>query len=203
MAIRIDRVYTRTGDKGETGLAGGGRVPKDSPRIEAFGTVDELNCAIGLAAEELRQLPREEGGALRGEMEPLLERVQQKLFDLGAYLATSLEHFQEGMPSVSEADVKQLEAEMDRWENELPPLKSFVLPGGGRIGALLHLSRGICRRAERETLRLHRMEPLQKPAIPFLNRLSDWLFVASRIASRRLHAPELLWRPSKNPGTAP
>jgi cob(I)alamin adenosyltransferase len=193
MAIRIDRVYTRTGDAGETGLAGGGRIPKDSPRIEAFGTVDELNCAIGVAAEELRALTGDAAGALRSELLGPLSRTQQKLFDLGGYLATLPEKFRPGMPAVSAEDVRQLEIEMDRWEDSLEPLKSFVLPGGGRLGGLLHVCRAVCRRAERETLRLHRSEPLAEEAIPFLNRLSDWFFVASRLSAKLLGEREVLW----------
>jgi cob(I)alamin adenosyltransferase len=195
MTIRIDRVYTRTGDSGETGLAGGGRIPKDSPRIEAFGTVDELNCAIGVAAEELRSLAADAGA--RAELERPLERIQQKLFDLGAYLATLPQKFQKGMPTVDAEDVRRLEEEMDRFEAVLEPLRSFVLPGGGRLGAHFHVCRGVCRRAEREVLRLHRVEPLGEPALPFLNRLSDWFFVAARIAAKLEGKPEVLWIPTK------
>ena len=193
MAIRIDRVYTRTGDAGETGLAGGGRVPKDSPRIEAFGTVDELNCFLGSAAEELRALPSPPD-KLRAELEAPLARTQQNLFNLGAYLATPLERFKKGMPTVTGDDVRQLELEMDRWEAILEPLQSFVLPGGGRLGSSLHVCRAVCRRAERELLRLHRLEPLTEPAVPFLNRLSDWLFVASRLSAKLTGVPEVLWK---------
>src|SRR5207249_10277421 len=134
--------------------------------------------------------------ALRSELEALLLRTQERLFDLGAYLATPPQRFRPGMPAVGQRDVDQLEAEMDRWEAELEPLRSFVLPGGGRLGALLHVARTVCRRAEREALRLHRSEPLTLPALPFLNRLSDRLFVASRIAAKRLGAAETLWKPS-------
>src|SRR5262245_16984800 len=191
MTIRIDRVYTRTGDAGETGLAGGGRVPKDSPRIEAFGTVDELNCFIGVTAEELRSLPP--GSGVREELERPLELIQQRLFDLGAYLATLPAKYQKGMPTVESGDITRLEEEMDRWEAVLEPLRSFVLPGGGRLGALLHACRGICRRAEREVLRLHRVEPLGEPAIPFLNRLSDWFFVAARIDAKLEGRRDVVW----------
>jgi cob(I)alamin adenosyltransferase len=134
-------------------------------------------------------------GAIRAELDPLLERVQRKLFDLGGYLATAPDRFKEGMPSVSEEDIRLLESEMDRWGEQLPPLASFVLPGGGRLGALLHVARASCRRAEREAVRLHRLEPISKPVLPFLNRLSDWLFVASRRAAKLLGAEEALWKP--------
>jgi cob(I)alamin adenosyltransferase len=193
MAIRIDRVFTRTGDDGETSLALGDRVGKDSQRVEAYGTVDELNCAIGAAREELRSLPAG-SEALRDELDPLLVRIQRSLFDLGAYLATAPDRYQEGMPAPRAEDIRLLEAEIERWGKELPPLGSFVLPGGSRLAASLHLSRAVCRRAEREAVRLHRAESLSKPAIPYLNRLSDWLFVAARHASKALGAPETLWK---------
>ena len=193
MGIRIDRVYTRTGDDGSTHLALGGRVPKDSPRIEACGALDELNAWIGLAREELKGLPQERAGLAAG-LDPLFLRIQQKLFDLGAYIAMGPGTYQEGMPSVSPEDVRLLEEEMDRWQKDLAPLTGFVLPGGGRPSAVLHLCRTACRRAERRAIRLHRDTPLQKPAVPFLNRLSDWLFVAGRYAAKEMGVPEVLWR---------
>ncbi len=194
MAIRIDKVYTRTGDEGETHLALGGKIAKDSVRIETVGAVDELNSTIGVAREELKSLPPEHAAA-RSEIDPLLERIQRKLFDLGAYLATAPDRFKEGMPTVGAEDIRLLEEEIDRWGEDLPPLRSFVLPGGGRLGALLHVARAACRRAERDLVRLHRTEPVSRPALPFLNRLSDWLFVASRRASKLLGVEETLWRP--------
>jgi cob(I)alamin adenosyltransferase len=193
MAIRIDKVYTRTGDEGETHLALGGRIAKDSIRIETVGAVDELNSALGVAREELRSLAAE-GAAIQAELDPLLERVQRKLFDLGGYLATAPDRFKEGMPSVSEEDIRLLESEIDRWGEQLPPLTSFILPGGGRLGALLHVARASCRRAEREAVRLHRLEPIPKPVLPFLNRLSDWLFVASRRAAKLQGVAETFWK---------
>jgi len=193
MAIRIDRVFTRSGDDGETSLALGGRVGKDSQRVEAYGTIDELNCAIGAAREELRSLPAG-AEAIRDELDPLIVRVQRSLFDLGAYLATAPDRYKEGMPAPHAGDIRLLETEIDRWGKELPPLNSFVLPGGSRLAAALHISRAVCRRAEREVVRLHRAEPLSQPAIPYLNRLSDWLFVAARRASKAMGAPETLWK---------
>jgi len=193
MAIRIGRVYTRTGDDGETSLARGGRVPKDAQRVEAYGAVDELNSAIGVAREEVAALAPPLAG-LREEMEPLLARVQRSLFDLGAYLAIAPGEYREGMPSIRAEDVTALEAEMDRWGKDLPSLQSFILPGGGRLGALLHVARSSCRRAEREAVRLHRVEPIAAPALAFLNRLSDWLFVAARHAAKAMNVPEFLWR---------
>ena len=148
MAIRITRVYTRTGDRGETALVGGRRVPKDSLRIEAYGTVDELNAILGLArvfnSERL-----EEGEAPRW-LDETLRRLQNQLFDLGSELATPDDAVYEGMYRVGQADVTELEKLIDRCQKELEPLKSFVLPGGGRVGAFLHQARTVCRRAERE-----------------------------------------------------
>src|SRR4029450_5253403 len=152
MAIRITRVYTRTGDRGETALVGGRRVPKDAPRIEAYGTVAELNAVLGSArvfnAEGLG-----DGEAPRGRDETL-RRLQNQLFDLGSELATPDDAVYEGMYRVGQADVTELERLIDRCQKELQPLKSFVLPGGGRVGAFLHQARTVCRRAERGGLRL-------------------------------------------------
>jgi len=191
MAIRITRVYTRTGDAGETALVGGRRVPKDSPRIEAYGTVDELNAILGLArvfnAERLS-----EGDGPRW-LDEVLRRLQNELFDLGSELATPEDAVYEGMHRVGEDEVKRLEELIDRCQEELQPLKSFVLPGGGRVGAFLHQARTVCRRAERELLRLSRAEPLAPSPLRYLNRLSDLLFVLSRWVARRLGEPEYLW----------
>ena len=169
MPIRITRVYTRTGDRGETALVGGTRVPKDAARIEAYGTVDELNAALGLArAFNAERLSEGEGHRWLDEV---LRRLQNELFDLGSELATLI----------------------DPCQKELPPHKSFVLPGGGRIGAALHQARTICRRAEREILRLSRAEPLAEWPLRYVNRLSDLLFVLSRWVAKRLGEPEYLW----------
>ena len=184
MAIRITRVYTRTGDRGETALVGGRRVPKDAPRIEAYGTVDELNAILGLArvfnAERLA-----EGEGPRW-LDETLRRLQNQLFDLGSELATPEDAVYEGMYRVGAADVTELEKLIDRCQKELEPLKSFVLPGGGRVGAFLHQARTVCRRAEREILRLSRAEPVPEWPLRYVNRLSDLLFVLSRWVARRL-----------------
>ena len=195
MSIRINRVYTRSGDDGETGLVGGERVRKECPRIEAFGTVDELNSAVGVAIAECT-----DGTSLNAVRTDLLW-VQQKLFDLGSYLATPPETFQAGMPMPTADDVQRLETTMDVWGTDLPALTSFVLPGGGRLGALLHAARTVCRRAERETFRLHRDTPLDASALAFLNRLSDFFFVAARHVGRLLGEPETLWTPEQTPKT--
>ena len=191
MAIRITRVYTRTGDKGETALVGGRRVPKDSPRIEAYGTIDELNSIIGLARVfNAEQLDR---GEAHRRLDEILRNVQNELFDLGSELATPGDAAYEGMFRVSAAEVTALERLMDECQKELAPLKSFVLPGGGRIGGFLHQARTVCRRAERRILALSRAEPIGEWPLKYVNRLSDLLFVLSRWAGKHLGETEYLW----------
>ena len=191
MAIRITRVYTRTGDRGDTALVGGRRVPKDSPRIEAYGTIDELNAVVGLArAFNAERLP--EGEAHRW-LDDVLRRIQSQLFDLGSELATPEDAVYDGMYRIGDAEVRELERLMDKCQKELEPLKSFVLPGGGRVGAFLHQARTVCRRAEREVLRLSRVEPLGEWPLRYVNRLSDLFFVLSRWVAKRLGEPEFLW----------
>src|SRR5688572_24108703 len=169
--ISITRVYTRTGDRGETSLVGGQRVPKDSPRIVAYGTVDELNAIVGI----VRTFNEERLG--EGEhhrwLDEVLRKIQNELFDLGSELATPPGAEYEGMFRVGEAQVTALERLMDECQKELAPLKSFTLPGGGRIGAYLHQARTVCRRAEREVLQLSRAEPLSEWPLRYVNRLSD------------------------------
>jgi cob(I)alamin adenosyltransferase len=191
MAIRITRVYTRTGDRGDTALVGGRRVPKDSPRIEAYGTVDELNAVIGLArvfnAEHLRR------GKAHRRLDEVLRRIQNELFDLGSELATPADAAYEGMFRVSQQEVTALERIMDECQKDLTPLKSFVLPGGGRVGGFLHQARTVCRRAERHVLALSRVEPIGEWPLAYVNRLSDLLFVLSRWAGKHLGETEYLW----------
>jgi cob(I)alamin adenosyltransferase len=191
MAIRITRVYTRTGDKGETALVGGRRVPKDSPRIEAYGTIDELNAVIGLArAFNAEQRSR---GTAHRRLDEVLRRIQNELFDLGSELATPADAAYEGMFRVSQQEVTALERLMDECQKDLPPLRSFVLPGGGRVGGFLHQARTVCRRAERHVLALSRVEPVGEWALAYVNRLSDLLFVLSRWAGKHLGETEYLW----------
>jgi cob(I)alamin adenosyltransferase len=189
--ISITRVYTRTGDLGETALVGGRRVPKDSPRIVAYGAIDELNAVVGLArtfnAERL-----DEGAAARW-LDETLRRLQNELFDLGSELATPADAHYEGMFRVGAAEVTALEELMDGCQKELPPLKSFVLPGGGRVNAFLHQARTVCRRAEREVLALSRAEPIGEWPLRYVNRLSDVFFVLSRWVARHLGEREYLW----------
>jgi cob(I)alamin adenosyltransferase len=178
--VRITKVYTRTGDKGETALVGGKRVPKDSPRIDAYGTIDELNSVVGLA-RVFNEEKLNDGNAHRF-LDTILRQIQDELFDLGSELATPNDFSYNGMYHVSEHEVRKLEQIIDECQKELEPLKSFILPGGGRIAAYLHQSRTVCRRAEREILRL------------YVNRLSDLLFVLSRWIGKQTGEAEYLWQ---------
>ena len=189
--IALNRIYTKRGDAGETSLVGGQRVPKDTLRIECYGTVDELNSIIGLvcvSASESKQLLK---------LAAILSRVQHELFNLGSILATRAEDIHPNQPRVTVAEVLQLENDLDAMNDDLPPLRSFVLPGGCRINAELHLARTVCRRGERIAVALAREEPIPAEIVQYLNRLSDALFVWSRWASRQLGAPEVLWEPNK------
>jgi cob(I)alamin adenosyltransferase len=192
MAIRITRVYTRGGDKGQTSLVGGGRVDKDCPKLEATGDVDELNCWVGTARTEIAAdagLPK----AVRKEFEATLQWIQNRLFDVGSILATPAGVTYPNMPEVVDADVVRLEKDMDRMQAGLPELKSFVLPGGTRPNAALHHCRAVCRRAEREIIGLGRSEAVDARLGKFVNRLSDWFFTAARHASKKAKAKEYLW----------
>ena len=191
MAIRITRVYTRTGDTGETALVGGRRVPKDSPRIEAYGTIDELNSIIGLArvfnAEQL------DLGVSHRRLDEILRRVQNELFDLGSELATPPDAAYEGMFRMGEGEVTELERIMDGCQKDLAPLKSFILPGGGRIQGFMHQARTVCRRAERELFALSRVEPVGEWPLRYVNRLSDLFFVLGRWVGKHMGEKEYLW----------
>jgi cob(I)alamin adenosyltransferase len=170
---------------------GGRRVPKDSPRIEAYGSIDELNSVIGLARVfNAEQLGR--GQAPRW-LDEVLRRLQNELFDLGSELATPDDAAYEGMFRVGDKEVAALERLMDECQKDLAPLKSFVLPGGGRVGGFLHQARTVCRRAERRILALSRVEPTGEWPLKYVNRLSDLLFVLSRWAGKRLGETEYLW----------
>jgi cob(I)alamin adenosyltransferase len=192
MAVRINRVYTRTGDRGETALVGGKRVPKDSLRIEAYGTIDELNSIVGLA----RVFNEEslDAGEAHRFLDEVLCQLQDELFDLGSELATPPEFFQQGMYRVGGGEVARLENLMDKCQKDLEPLKSFILPGGGRVGAYLHQCRTVCRRAERDILRLSREEEIKPEVIKYVNRLSDLFFVLSRWIAKQTGEQEYLWQ---------
>ena len=186
--MRIDRVYTRRGDRGETDLVGGARVPKDHARIDAYGTVDELNAALGVVRTAL------ERSAAGAALLPIVGRVQQELFNLGAELATPDAERRARTPAVEPRHVAALEADIDRLNADLPELKSFVLPGGGWASAQLHVARTVCRRAERLVVALGDSgESIGDHAIEYLNRLSDALFVFGRWASHTEGVPEHLW----------
>jgi cob(I)alamin adenosyltransferase len=190
--LALNRIYTKGGDKGETSLVGGQRVPKDDPRIEAFGSVDELNAFIGLARVSCQGPDDARLQSLAG----ILLRVQHELFNLGSILATRPEDVHAKQPRVTDAEVEQLEREIDASNADLAPLRSFVLPGGTRVNAELHAARTICRRAERLLTGLARREEVPGEAIRYLNRLSDALFVWSRWANQALGVEEVLWEPN-------
>ncbi len=199
--VRITRVYTRTGDKGETALVGGRRVAKDSPRIEAYGTIDELNSIVGLARvfneERLKKgstLRLTSKGKAHRFLDRVLRKIQDELFDLGSELATPADFSYQGMYRVGEREVKRLEELMDECQKELGPLKSFVLPGGGRVGGYLHQCRTVCRRAEREIIRLSRVEEIGEWPLKYVNRLGDLFFVLSRWVGKRMGEKEYLWQ---------
>ncbi len=193
--LAINRVYTRRGDQGDTTLAGCQRVPKDSPRIEAYGTVDELNSFLGVARATIADLATAEPRlAVLGSV---LLRVQHELFNLGSILATLPEDVHPKQARVTETEVAQLETEMDQMNEELPGLRSFVLPGGSRLNAELHVCRTVCRRAERCCVALSRVEPIPPEAVRYLNRLGDALFVWSRWASHVTGVAETLWEPNQ------
>jgi len=192
--IAINRVYTRRGDQGETGLAGGQRVPKDSPRIAAYGVVDELNAFFGVARVTAAELANQQTRLV--PMVAILLRVQHELFNLGSILATLPEDVHPKQARITEADIARLESEIDRMNADLPALRSFVLPGGSRVEADLHVCRTVCRRAERELITLSRSETIPPEAVRYLNRLSDALFVWSRWVSHVTGAAETLWDPN-------
>jgi cob(I)alamin adenosyltransferase len=193
--LALNRIYTKRGDSGETGLAGGQRVPKDSRRIDCYGTVDELNSFVGLALvscqEQVGHDPRV------GLLSSMIRRVQHELFNLGSILATKPEDVHPKQARITSAEIAQLEREIDAMNEDLPPLRSFVLAGGNRLNAELHIARTICRRAERLLVALAREEPVPPETIQYLNRLSDAMYVWSRWANLILHQPEVLWDPNQ------
>lgn len=175
--MRITKVYTRTGDRGETSLVGGRRVRKDSPRVEAYGDVDELNSLLGLTRAHLADSPANR----------LLAEIQNELFTVGADLASPLEI---AAPRITPDHIARLEKAIDEWNRTLPPLREFILPGGTVPGALLHLARAVARRAERRVVRLIAEEPTNEYVLVYLNRLSDLLFVLARAVNREAHVAE-------------
>ncbi len=183
MGHRLSKIYTRTGDEGMTGLGEGERVPKDCPRVIAMGDVDELNSLIGVVLAQ----------ALPEDVAACLVEVQHKLFDLGGELCLP------GYQMVQADDVTVLEQLLDRYNEALPPLKEFILPGGSAAAAHCHVARAVCRRAERAVVALHHQEPLNAPLRQYLNRLSDLLFVFGRVLAREAGGSEVLWRKDRPP----
>jgi cob(I)alamin adenosyltransferase len=182
MGHRLTKIYTRTGDAGTTGLGDGSRVAKDALRVEAYGTVDELNSVVGvLLAEELND-----------DRRAVLTDIQHDLFDLGGELCIP------GYTSVTEAQVTRLEQTLDRWNEALPPLKDFILPGGSRAAALAHHARTVCRRAERRMVSLAGTETVAPAALKYVNRLSDLLFVLARVLNRDQGLGDVLWEKGRN-----
>lgn len=178
MGNRLSKIYTRTGDAGETGLGDGSRVAKDCPRVSAYGTVDEANSCIGVVL----------ACAIDDDVRDVLVAVQHQLFDLGGELCIP------GHAAITDADVQRLEDVLDRFNAHLPPLKDFILPGGGLAAAHCHVARTVCRRAEREVVSLAAREAVRAEAIRYLNRLSDLLFVLCRVLARRSGHGEVLWQ---------
>jgi cob(I)alamin adenosyltransferase len=190
------KIYTKAGDAGETALFGGLRVRKDVPRVEAYGTVDELNACLGLAVAAAGDHP---------DIQALLARVQSELFDLGAELSTPPERARDRLaarvPLMDAARVETLEVEIDRFEAELAPLKTFILPGGTPASAALHLGRTVCRRAERRVITLAAEDEVNPEIGRYMNRLSDLLFVLARVANRRAGVEDVTWQAGAGRGT--
>ena len=189
--LALNRIYTKRGDAGETSLVGGQRVAKDAPRIEAYGAIDELNAFLGVASVSCAEEPK------LASLAAILRRVQHELFNLGSILATLPADVGPQQPRVTAVEVMQLEREIDAMNEDLPPLRSLVLPGGTRLNAELHVTRTVCRRAERLLVALARTESVSPEAIQYLNRLSDAMFVWSRWVNHTLGAPEVLWEPNQ------
>jgi cob(I)alamin adenosyltransferase len=183
MGHRLSRIYTRTGDDGSTGLGDGSRVAKDSARVAAYGSVDELNSTLGVVI----------ASGVSDDLAALLTEIQHELFDLGGELCIP------GASMIVDADVARLEQRLDRYNDDLPPLKDFILPGGGLAAAHCHVARTVCRRAEREVLTLSRDEDVRGEVLRYLNRLSDLLFVLARVLARASGNGEVLWKHERRP----
>ncbi len=191
--VKINKVYTKTGDKGETSLAYGKQIGKDHPRVRAYGTVDELNSLVGIVRCFNLEKPE---SVRRDKLETILQNIQQRLFDIGSILATDPKSApKNSMPAVSEQNVTWLEKVIDAMNEELTPLNSFVLPGGSHVNAFLHQCRTVCRRAERDIVGLSRAEEIEANLLAYINRLSDALFVFSRWTASTMNEKEFLWEP--------
>jgi cob(I)alamin adenosyltransferase len=195
MGVYLSKIYTKTGDAGDTALVGGTRVPKHAPRIEAYGTVDELNAVLGLVRRANAEEPAPEEA--RDRIDALCGRVQNELFNLGSLLATLPGQLGATQPRIEARHVEALEHDIDELNQHLPPLRSFTLPGGGWVSSYLHLARTVCRRAERVVSALMASEPADGEALRYLNRLSDTLYVLGRWNSRQRGEAEVLWQPEQ------
>jgi cob(I)alamin adenosyltransferase len=184
------RIYTKTGDKGQTSLVGGTRVSKGDSRLEAYGTLDELNSSLGLIRTHLAA-----AGEFGSQVEPVLQTVQNSLFNIGSHLACEDSGTVAKLPALKPEALTALEQDMDRWESELPLLRNFILPGGGPLAAASHFARTICRRAERDVVRLSENAPVDAQHIIYLNRLSDWLFLLARKANHCAGIKDANWEP--------
>ncbi|MCS6856497.1 MAG: cob(I)yrinic acid a,c-diamide adenosyltransferase [Deltaproteobacteria bacterium] len=190
------KIYTRTGDRGETGLYGGGRVSKADPRVEAYGELDELNSVIGMVRTNLQNQ------AALAPIDMWLERIQSRLFDFGAELANPTGK-ELGIPLIDDDDVAELEKAIDEVQAEVPPQRFFILPGGSRLAAELHFARCVCRRAERRLVALANVAEVRPVLIRYLNRLSDFLFVLARLANHRLGIEDVPWKGRKTKSETP
>ncbi len=191
MGFRLSKIYTRTGDKGETGLADGRRVGKDHPRIEAIGELDTLNSQLGLLLAELDEAAATWPGLK--EVSEVLSPCQHRLFDLGGELA--MPEYQ----ALQQVEVQRLEAAIDSWNEEVGPLENFILPGGSRLIAQAHVCRSLARSSERRCQHLNAVEPLRAEGLAYVNRLSDLLFVAARVIAKRQGIDEVLWKAAEKP----
>lgn len=191
MSYRLSKIYTRTGDAGETGLADGRRVAKDHPRVEAMGEVDSLNSQLGLLLAGLAEQQARWPGLV--ELIEVLTPCQHRLFDLGGELAMP------AYQALNGAEIERLEAAIDRWNEELGPLANFILPGGSSLIAQAHVCRSLARSAERRCQQLNALEPLEGVGLAYVNRLSDLLFVAARLIARRQGIAEILWQAAEKP----
>ncbi|MEN3041392.1 MAG: cob(I)yrinic acid a,c-diamide adenosyltransferase [Bacteroidia bacterium] len=180
------KIYTKTGDKGETGLLGGGRVSKSDIRIEAYGTLDELNAVVGVLCQKVAP-PEQEA----------LRRIQWALFTIGSHLAAGRSEKPLPLPILDAEEIRWLETDIDQRQSEIPPMRHFILPGSCEAEAYAHLARTVCRRAERRVVALNAQEPVNPLFIEYLNRLSDWFFVLGRHLTHRLGAREIPWTPEK------
>ncbi len=191
------KIYTKTGDKGTTGLFGGKRVSKSYKQIEAYGTIDELNSFIGLLKDYIDELNIKE----KDNISELITYIQDRLFSIGAHLATDIsksEKLKEMLPPLFDDDITQLEKAIDKMEEEIEPMKYFVIPGGNKIVSYCHVARCVCRRAERTVVGFYDVETnIESHILPYLNRLSDYLFVLARYLSKKLNAKETSWMPKR------